>query len=169
MRPKRYLPEESKQLHHDSPTPTRGLDGFFCSDHALRPASAGTRRTNDCRKRSCDRPFSSAPISHAAWVLALHLAGEIRRRPPEIRGAAKSGFPPVCGRYARPSTRRPRTAFVIRHEWAVAYPEPPGPIRLNRNADPWPNHDHFGISCRSLKRDRATAEQIAALVFSVQT
>lgn len=35
MRPKRYLPEESKQFHHDCPTPTQGLDELFSSGDVI--------------------------------------------------------------------------------------------------------------------------------------
>jgi hypothetical protein len=35
MRPKRYLPQESKQFDHDCPTLTLGLDGFFYGRRAL--------------------------------------------------------------------------------------------------------------------------------------
>ena len=79
-----------------------------------------------------------------------------------------SGLPPLCNRCARPRARRPRTALVIRHEATVPNPESPGPIRLNRNADPWPNHDHLRFFRRRLERDGAAAKKVTALVLSVQ-
>src|SRR5215207_10613004 len=80
MRPKRYLPEESKQFHHDCPTPTQGLDQlFFFGRQDLsrrRPAAGGIK---DCWQGP-ERPFRYFWSAHRERRLE-------HRPPPELRAS----------------------------------------------------------------------------------
>src|SRR5688572_31230752 len=85
------------------------------------------------------------------------------------RSKARLAVPALRHRDARGGTRCPRTALVVRHEGAITNPESPGPIRLNGDADTWPDHDHLRRPCWNLQRHRSLlAEQVGALVLGVQ-
>src|SRR4249920_2666177 len=167
MRPKRYLPQESKQLDHDCPTLTPSLDGFFLRKASFEPevgSSPSGRRiaatrfghhvvTSQCRSEAERIAFVTPPT----LVLRHDWPKEAGTRSDPLARVAKSGWvseiPPPSDRVAGDYPgRRPRAALVIRHEGAVADPEPPRPIRFDRNPDSRADHDHLRLPRWKLER-----------------